>query len=298
LLKKWDNTIRNLTQVKAIAVRAVRVILGGGGILELDREGKRYDKRLLEDPSLAENLNGDYYKSKWDQTGVIEADCFICHSPNYNYLKRREQIRMLNFKWSSVAGAGIGQVNGYVAKGDRPKVQYNKRLFNENGNIVLPLNRKTATKNCQFCHFSIDKAKRGTTFNDPVNTYPLVNDVHNLAGLKCIDCHFGGIDHNFAKGDDTHSHVRDDLDNTMRSCVDCHTEGYKGAPRMIHRTIRNDHLDKLSCQACHIPFVSRVPVGATINITGHALKSLNLLIPDLIKMNMWPRKIKNPRYGR
>lgn len=249
----------------------------GGGILELDREGNRYDKKLLKNPSLAEELNGDYFQSKWDQTGVIEADCFICHFPNYDYLKRREQIRMLNFKWSSVAGARIGQVNGYVAKGDRPKVQYNKRLFNENGQVVLTMNRKTATRNCLFCHFSIDKAKRGTTFNDPVNTHPKVNDVHNIAGLKCIDCHFGGIDHNFAKGDDNHSKVRDDLDNTIRNCVNCHTEGYKGAPRMKHRAIRNDHLEKLSCQACHIPFVSRVPVGGTINITGHALKTLNLI---------------------
>jgi len=249
----------------------------GGGILELDREGKRYDKRLLKYPSLAKELNGDYFQSKWDQTGVIEADCFICHLQNYNYLDRREQIRMLNFKWSSVAGAGIGQINGYVAKGDRPKVQYNKRLFNENGKIFLAMNRKTNTRNCLFCHFSIDKAKRGTVFNDPINSHPKINDVHNIAGLKCIDCHFGDIDHNFAKGDDNHSKVRDDLDNTMKSCEDCHTEGYKGAPRMKHQAIRNDHLDKLSCQACHIPFVSQVPVGGTINITGEALKSLNLL---------------------
>ncbi len=76
----------------------------GGGILELDREGKRYDKQLLKEPSLAEELNGDYYQSKWDQTGVIEADCFICHLQNYNYLDRREQIRMLNFNSLSICG--------------------------------------------------------------------------------------------------------------------------------------------------------------------------------------------------
>lgn len=260
----------------------------GGGILELDREGNRYDKKLLDNPDLAESLNGDYYKSQWDKTGVIEVDCFICHFQNYDYLKRREQIRTLNFKWATVAGSGIGEVIGFVGNGDQPEVQYNIRLFDENGKIVIPFIRKPMTRNCQFCHFSIDKAKRGTTFNDPVNTYPLVNDVHNMAGLQCIDCHYGGEDHNFAKGDDNHSKVRDDLDNTMKNCVDCHTEGYKGAPRLKHRSIRNDHLDKLSCQACHIPFVSRVPVGATINITGHALKSLNLLYTEAQKdKNKW-----------
>ncbi|MDA8134884.1 MAG: hypothetical protein M0T82_09690 [Desulfobacteraceae bacterium] len=62
--------------------------------------------------------------------------------------------------------------------------------------------------------------------------------------------------------------VADDLDNTMRSCRDCHTQGYKGATPMKHRGIRRDHLDKLSCEACHIPELKRSAVGAMFLNTG------------------------------
>jgi len=51
----------------------------GGGGLELDRDGSRYDERLSAEPELRESLDGDYYRSRWDASGVVEADCLICH---------------------------------------------------------------------------------------------------------------------------------------------------------------------------------------------------------------------------
>ncbi len=41
----------------------------GGGLLELDRDGKRYDRRLAENPELADTLDGDYYQSLWNKPG-------------------------------------------------------------------------------------------------------------------------------------------------------------------------------------------------------------------------------------
>ena len=59
--------------------------------------------------------------------------------------------------------------------------------------------------------------------------------------------------HQFGKGDDPSGWVRNDLDNTMRTCNDCHTTGYLNAPIAKHTWLPDLHLDKLSCQACHIP---------------------------------------------
>jgi len=65
----------------------------GGGPLEQNREGKRYDT-WMRDPASGrvaggENgLDGDYYKARWSETGVIEADCLLCHMPKYDLTKR------------------------------------------------------------------------------------------------------------------------------------------------------------------------------------------------------------------
>jgi hypothetical protein len=58
----------------------------GGGPLEYDRDGNRYDA-WMRDPASGlgsggeNNLDGDYYKARWSETGVIEADCLLCHMP-------------------------------------------------------------------------------------------------------------------------------------------------------------------------------------------------------------------------
>ena len=236
----------------------------GGGMMEFDRDGFRYDRRLSQNPGLATTLDGDYYASQWDKTGVIEPDCFFCHASRYHIQARIQQIKNLNFKWAGVAASGIGQVYGKVSDGQIPRVVYNKRLFNEDGTFYLPdMVFEPTAENCLICHATIELGKRGNSWDDPINP-----DVHHLAGLTCIDCHFGDIRHNFAKGNAMGSTVADHLDNTMRSCRDCHTQGYKGATRMTHQAIRKDHLDKLSCEACHIPELNRSAVGAMYLNTG------------------------------
>ena len=75
---------------------------------------------------------------------------------------------------------------------------YNKRLFNEDGKIVLDLTYPPPSENCVFCHGMSDSKKRGFSWNDKVN-----HDIHNMRGMSCAACH-PAIDkqHNFAKGDE------------------------------------------------------------------------------------------------
>ncbi len=250
----------------------------GGGGLEIDRDGKRYDTRLKENPALAQSLDGDYYQSKWDKTGVVEADCLICHLPGYNFGERNKHLKLLNFKWAATAASGIAQVTGFIREGAQPQVVYNKRLFNEDGKIVLDMTDPPPAENCNFCHSMSDLKKRGFSWNDPVNY-----DIHNSRGMNCAHCH-PAIDkeHNFAKGDENVSTVRDDLDyKGFKTCQQCHYEGYLGAPRPKHLSIRPNHLDKLSCEVCHIPALHRaagegfdVTTGAMVNIAKIGAKKI------------------------
>ena len=232
----------------------------GGGPMEYDREGHRYDDYMREQGMVSggENgLDGDYYRARWIETGVIETDCNLCHVPEYNYKERNEQLAKLNFRWAATSGAGLGTVSGSVQAGDSPMVEYDLSRFDQDGNVIIHLAPEPRNQACLNCHFKPDWKKRGAAFSERT-------DVHMQAGLRCVDCHAGGSKaadprirereaHQFGKGDDPSGFVRNDLDNTVRSCENCHLEGWRNAPIATHEWLPPLHMDKLSCQACHIP---------------------------------------------
>jgi hypothetical protein len=43
----------------------------------------------------------------------------------------------------------------------------------------------------------------------------------------------------------------------MKDCKQCHEEGYLGAPIPTHLRSRPSHIEKLSCESCHIPKLNR-----------------------------------------
>ena len=234
----------------------------GGGPLEFDRDGYRYDS-LMSSPSSGlisggeNNLDGDYYKAQWDKSGVLEADCFLCHMPEYNFKARNEQISKLNFRWAATAGSGLAIVTGSVKEEKMVKVSYDKSRFDENGRLSPHIVREPRTQTCLNCHAKPGWKKRGANFRART-------DVHLAAGLMCVDCHpagkyaseerIKGKDvHQVGKGDDPGGHVRDDLDNTCRDCVQCHEQGYMNAPIAKHSWLPPLHLERIACQTCHIP---------------------------------------------
>lgn len=232
----------------------------GGGPMEFDRKGNRYDRHMKEQKMVSggdNGFDGDYYKAKWDQTGVIEADCLLCHMPEYDFKKRNAQLASLNFKWAATEAAGLGKVTGKVIAGQTPQVAYDPARFDAEGNVVVHMAPEPRNETCLTCHAKPDWKKRGAS-------YSTRTDVHMAAGLRCVDCHAAGSraahasirgreEHQFGKGDDPSGFVRNDLDNTVRSCVDCHENGWHNAPRATHSWLPPLHMDKLSCQACHIP---------------------------------------------
>lgn len=237
----------------------------GGGPLEYDREGKRYDNWMNDSASNftaggENNLDGDYYKARWNETGVIEADCLLCHQPEYDLKERNKELAKLNFQWAASVGSGFATTEGSVKEGKTPQIFYKKELFDDYGNVKIHIVPEPRNSTCLGCHFKPDWKKRGAGYTERT-------DVHFVAGLKCVDCHPAGskaVDarvrgeeiHQFGKGDDPSGWVRNDLDNTVRSCEMCHLQGYRNAPIATHNYLPPLHLEKLSCQACHIPIRS------------------------------------------
>ncbi len=234
----------------------------GGGPAELDRDKERYDHRMADPASGmvsgGENgFDGDYYEARWDETGVLEADCLLCHMPGYGTAKRKAQIGQQNYRWAATAGSGFASVTGVARDGQTPEVRYDLARFDAEGRPRVRIVREPRNEACLSCHAKPGWKKRGANFRART-------DVHLRAGLKCVDCHTAGSQasdprirgeevHQFGKGDDPGGRVRDDLDGTVRDCQDCHSSGDLGAPIAEHAWLPPLHLAELACQACHIP---------------------------------------------
>jgi hypothetical protein len=241
----------------------------GGGPLEFDRDGLRYDLRMSDPansltPGGDNHFDGDYYKARWSETGVVEADCLLCHLPEYNLSKRNAQLKKLNFRWAATEGAGFGQVTGIVASNQAPQVAYDLSRFDADGNVKVRMVTQPRNESCLNCHAQPGWKKRGADFRART-------DVHLRAGLRCVDCHPAGSNaddprihgrevHQIAKGDDPGGRVRDDLDNTVRDCASCHTTGQFGAPVATHPWLPPLHLERIACQTCHVPEKQVMPI--------------------------------------
>jgi formate dehydrogenase gamma subunit len=235
----------------------------GGGGLQYDRDGDRYDDVLTDYPELKDSLDGDYYQSQWDKSGVVEADCMLCHLPDYNYDARVEQLTNGNYQWAVVAGSRIGIVEGDVSRGQEPIVRYNKRLFNADGSINLPLSTPPPDENCLFCHGPTDLRKRGFSWNDLENS-----DIHNQQGIRCVSCHPSDLSHQIAMGDDPVNTVAPEHTGSIKDCKECHEAGYLGAPVPDHHSVRPSHLRTITCEACHIPQLGRSAAHGVVMSTG------------------------------
>lgn len=105
------------------------------------------------------------------------------------------------------------------------------------------------------CHLT-DVAIRAVMWcSDDYGTY----DVHANAGIGCIQCHITS-DHQIGRGNIIdRSDPTPTVDQFVKQCIDCHTE-------VSHGMIVDAHLEKVSCEACHIPSLpgGQLPGGKPI----------------------------------
>ncbi|HOL99117.1 MAG TPA: hypothetical protein PLE86_11610, partial [Bacteroidales bacterium] len=150
----------------------------------------------------------------------------LCHFPEYDYKTRNKHLLLWNFKWMATAGSGLAKVDGSVKDSIEVTVHYDLSKFDKDGKVSLHLVREPRNETCLNCHSKPMWKKRGASFI-------AFTDVHIAKGLICVDCHVAGSMatderirgkevHQFGKGDDPSGYVRNDLDNTIRTCNDCH----------------------------------------------------------------------------
>lgn len=235
-------------------------------------------------------------------SGVVEADCLLCHldpssSSPYSFGGRFKQLTYRNYKWAPTAGAGLGSVSGKVYTFDAtlksgdgsyllgdwiqdtdadpdgdvtdeagyPAVTYtpatNDKISEDGGTGELLLNGSVMigtpdASNCLYCHSGADAKKRGLKWNSD-------KDVHNAAGLICLDCHGmegEAVEHNIGKGYARLGSVASgkgggvNLDGTMHhDCEGCHSAAVE--EDHIEYFGGRLHIDKIACESCHIPYL-------------------------------------------
>jgi thiosulfate reductase cytochrome b subunit len=167
--------------------------------------------------TIMDSRTGKLAAWNWQQSGVMEMDCFLCHLERPNNDARAAELKAGKFGWANTAtllGSGLLEksADGY---------QWNANAFDENGNLKeeFVFVQEPTNDNCAQCHGEIH-----TGVQDPLTIsacdldYPqtattgqlvasqkisesgvnLENkasltqpwDIHAERALKCTDCHF------------------------------------------------------------------------------------------------------------
>lgn len=206
-------------------------------------------------------------RARWDVSGPIEINCFVCHSQSKTY-DHSEWVRLImrqNFRWAATGALGLGEILGmgsrvpdywHAMRGLNrddavyavpPHVVYDTRQFDTKNRTVLQVGAP-GNENCLNCHST---SQAGMPHKD------IDGDVHLRAGMSCADCHGNGENHAIARGYEGDNTGKMDKTRASASCVGCHMgtdlarAGRHGAPAPKHVGIPVSHFKDLSCTACH-----------------------------------------------
>jgi len=209
-------------------------------------------------------------------SGQLEVNCLVCHNAGpgqdqggaFGYA---DQAREGNLRWAATASSGFANVKGSVRnvsptydpfvgpKGALdpnnlpPMTWYQKEAFDDHNDIFIDLTKRIPNERCYTCHSnSVVQSEADRLLAD--------EDIHMASGLRCVDCHRHGIDHQISRGypgqfsDPNHAWA------AGLTCEGCHLSieqppvlagSRMGAPRPEHKGIPLVHFEKLACTACH-----------------------------------------------
>jgi hypothetical protein len=250
----------------------------GGGGCEYDRNGHRYDDFAADpknniDPMGDNYLDGDYYHSDWANSGVLEADCLVCHLKGYDWQARAQAIQTGLFYEAPAMGAGwyreekgTQAISPGRANTRSFHLDYERTILADPEHLAASITAEVPDENCCNCHTRPDTIKRGKCWD-------VDSDVHKAHGLSCSYCHPAAEDHEIAKGDVILGSVRNEQDNTMKGCADCHMKGADDRAPQPDHTFPDLHLETMSCEVCHIPYKVSVATAVIDNATtGNSIR--------------------------
>jgi hypothetical protein len=206
-------------------------------------------------------------------SGKLEINCLACHNAHPGQDMGglsgfAVQVSRENFRWAAAASCEFASVTGSAAQmqmmydpfmpdpdeENAPMVTYRKEVFNENNEVLLDIVRQAPNERCYYCHSDLYHGPEEKT-----EKWMQDEDVHLTAGLKCVDCHRNGVDHNIIRGYENEAEISDNPQAATSSCEGCHlpqddqepVAGRLGAPVPKHPGIPTIHFDRLTCTACH-----------------------------------------------
>ena len=184
--------------------------------------------------SLLDAESGQAIPWNWEESGVVEMNCFLCHTPKPDNAARSQVLESGDFAWANTAtllGSGIVEQVGET-------YQWNPQAFDEDGmlNPEFVAIQDPTNDNCGLCHglvhddleeplYSGDCS--GETWNTMtsgqiISPQMLSDSGMNLAGkdglsrtwdahaehsLKCTDCHYSLNNPVFTQGETDLEHL-------------------------------------------------------------------------------------------
>ncbi len=230
LFGRWDPlTYRYLSPVgdKLIDLGTAAWIMifgarhAGGGPAEVNRDGQPLANLEYKpgDPetSIVDPKTGKLIPWDWQASGVVEMNCFLCHTPSPNNEARIQALQSGAFQWANTAtllGTGIVEQSG-------DQYSWNPDAFTDNGELKedFVTIQDPTDANCGQCHglvhentgaslvvagCSADLGRTGTT-GQIISPERIAGSGMNLAGkdsldrswdihaerqVKCTDCHY------------------------------------------------------------------------------------------------------------
>lgn len=193
----------------------------GGGPAATSRDGLPLTEMPADasspETSSADPVTGELTAWDWNESGVVEMNCFLCHTAAPNNIARAEALESGRFGWANtatLAGSGIVEASGetYV---------YEVGAFDENGDLkedAIAIQDPTSS-NCGQCHEEVHTSLeeplvttgcsldewQGSTTGQVVSPQRLSDsgmnleeketltrswDVHAERALECTDCHY------------------------------------------------------------------------------------------------------------
>jgi len=193
----------------------------GGGPAMYARNGELLTDLPYSSASLETNIvnqdTGELERWDWEESGVEEMNCFLCHTPSPNSDARADALQSGAFQWANTATL----VGSEIVNISADSFSWNPQAFTENGDVdplAIQIQDPTNT-NCGACHGLVHdnvedplvtlgcSPERWSTITTGQIISPqqmadsgmnLANketltrswDVHAERLLNCVDCHY------------------------------------------------------------------------------------------------------------
>ena len=241
-------------------------------------------------------------------SGDLEINCLSCHDAEagHDQAEYANQIKRQNFRWAAAATSGFANVHGAAKDAPdnydiysgvplegpsqtAPAISYDLSRFNAQGKVLFDIRRRIPNERCYFCHST---KITGAAHSE---RWEVEEDIHLTAGMRCVDCHRNGLDHNMVRGYEGEPQARQNPAAASLSCQGCHLPdesnetpraGRLGAPIPKHAGIPVVHFEKMTCTSCHVgPWpakkVQLVKTSQAHALGTHSVNRSNTALPHI-----------------